>query len=575
MCQECSPGSYSSLAPASITCSSNGDNASCLCANASGLSSGAFSARPGYAGAQCEWLIAADAEIKLQFPFFDFGASPGISFDSVTINACSSADCTTKTEIATLGATVWGVSYKGYFYRSLTGVSPTADFNPVSGYYYCDDSYAQLPAGFEVAPNTADSRAVSWKSPGRWGTSCMVLSDGTSWATEDAYYSYPSDCGSYQLVSNTGAGSFEFGGSGSGSGSGSGPMSYRVSSCDRLILIRRAATCPTGIECKDVGSSDGMYSPAYCSTYAPGGANEGRCQQDGMCGPCSCSCRAECPDPMLVVKEADCLGIASTYTSSTGFLQVILSVSPYASGGMNYYHLPGFQAQWSLMGAAACTPCPAGTSSPSTGASYCSPCAAGTFAPTTGSVACGPRCGVGYYSTTRGESTFFSSTCYPCPRDFDSPTGSSSAANCTCAAGFFGPHGGPCEPCPAGTYKKDVGVAAECRPCPVPGQWSPPRSVDEDYCVLIPQQHDCCNDGRGDWEEKRLSKLNASWGGRMYRHCALDFTLKELRQRRKDMLPPRFKTGGLGKLMQPDVFEVWACVKCIVCPLLRILVCND
>lgn len=77
------------------------------------------------------------------------------------------------------------------------------------------------------------------------------------------------------------------------------------------------------------------------------------------------------------------------------------------------------------------------------------------------------------------------------------------------------------------------------------------------------------------WEEYRTSKLNASWGKQTYKHCALDFTLKELRQRRKNMLPPRFKTGGLGKLMQPDVFEVWACVKCIVCPLLRILVCND
>ena len=47
----------------------------------------------------------------------------------------------------------------------------------------------------------------------------------------------------------------------------------------------------------------------------------------------------------------------------------------------------------------------------------------------------------------------------------------------------------------------------------------------------------------------------------MYKHCALNFTLQELRQRHKNMLPPRFKTGGLGKLMQPDVFEIWACVE--------------
>ena len=47
----------------------------------------------------------------------------------------------------------------------------------------------------------------------------------------------------------------------------------------------------------------------------------------------------------------------------------------------------------------------------------------------------------------------------------------------------------------------------------------------------------------------------------MYKHCYLNFTLSELRQRGKDFLSPKFKTGGLGKLMQPDVFEIWTCVE--------------
>ena len=69
-------------------------------------------------------------------------------------------------------------------------------------------------------------------------------------------------------------------------------------------------------------------------------------------------------------------------------------------------------------------------------------------------------------------------TCQPCPLNFGSPIGSTSVSNCTCAPGFVGPAGGPCTPCPSGTYKKDTGSAAACTPCPVAGQWSATRSVD-------------------------------------------------------------------------------------------------
>jgi hypothetical protein len=72
-------------------------------------------------------------------------------------------------------------------------------------------------------------------------------------------------------------------------------------------------------------------------------------------------------------------------------------------------------------------------------------------------------------------------SCDLCPKGFDS---SANSTNCYCAAGFFGPAGGPCEPCPTGTYKVDAGFAAACTPCPRSGQWSPMASAYPQNCIF-------------------------------------------------------------------------------------------
>ena len=98
---------------------------------------------------------------------------------------------------------------------------------------------------------------------------------------------------------------------------------------------------------------------------------------------------------------------------------------------------------------------------------------------------CQPRCGSGYYSEEVGATTFFSSKmCNQCPEHSTAPIGSSSASNCTCLEGYYGPAGGPCEPCPSGTYKSSIGSAAACTPCPRSGQWSPKASNHEENCVF-------------------------------------------------------------------------------------------
>merc|ERR1711966_296032 len=92
-----------------------------------------------------------------------------------------------------------------------------------------------------------------------------------------------------------------------------------------------------------------------------------------------------------------------------------------------------------------------------------------------------------FLSTTIGENVFFSDTCMTCPQNFTASAGSTSVADCTCAAGFFGPPGGPCQPCPAGTYKATYGSATTCTPCPKDREYSPTRSISLDDCMVKPK----------------------------------------------------------------------------------------
>ena len=188
-----------------------------------------------------------------------------------------------------------------------------------------------------------------------------------------------------------------------------------------------------------------------------------------------------------------------------------------------------------------CTNCPGGKFSETPGGSSQSTCA---------------DCVAGTYSVLAGAGS-----CTSCPRNFDSPAGSTSLANCTCAAGFFSPSGGPCAPCPTGTYKNISGSAAACTPCPLPGQWSPKASAYADNCIFKGLADSEVREVQVPWYTYRLSKLQPTWGSPEFKHCELNFTFHELRQRYKELRPPIFKTGGLGPLMQHDHFEVWICIE--------------
>ena len=47
-----------------------------------------------------------------------------------------------------------------------------------------------------------------------------------------------------------------------------------------------------------------------------------------------------------------------------------------------------------------------------------------------------------------------------------------------------------------------------------------------------------------------------SWGSSLFVKCELQYSLQQLLQREKAGLPPRHRTGGLGRKIQPSIFEV-------------------
>lgn len=86
-----------------------------------------------------------------------------------------------------------------------------------------------------------------------------------------------------------------------------------------------------------------------------------------------------------------------------------------------------------------------------------------------------------------------------------------------------------------------------------PSRLSPCEPVEKVVKVQVP------------WYTHRLSKLNNTWGFHEFAHCELNFTMRELRNSFKESQPPNFKTGGLGILMQPNLYEVWVCIEMHYC----------
>ena len=175
----------------------------------------------------------------------------------------------------------------------------------------------------------------------------------------------------------------------------------------------------------------------------------------------------------------------------------------------------------------------------------------GKFSKVPGSATCEPRCGPGFYSTTSGESSFFSDTCLPCPSNSESPVGSSSISDCKCSTGFFGSDGNPCHPCPTGSFKAEIGAADGCTACPKKDQWSPTQSVSSDDCMVIPKPK---------VSEKCPQPRIVHFGEPQYAKCILPWEWTHLFHGYKENTI-NWRQGGLGRLRVKGRFETWVCIK--------------
>ena len=145
-------------------------------------------------------------------------------------------------------------------------------------------------------------------------------------------------------------------------------------------------------------------------------------------------------------------------------------------------------------GDAACTDCPASSSSPegSTAATdctcnagytgpdggACNACVAGKHKAQIGSGSC-TNCASGTYSTK--EAAMSSSVCTGCPADSSSSAGSDAGSDCTCNAGYTGLDGEACGTCEASKYKAAAGDAA-CSECAASSS-SPEGSTASTNCT--------------------------------------------------------------------------------------------
>ena len=142
------------------------------------------------------------------------------------------------------------------------------------------------------------------------------------------------------------------------------------------------------------------------------------------------------------------------------------------------------------------------------GAAFCRNCGAGTYRKDINSPAC-TLCPNGTFSEAIGATDV--TACSPCPASYPVNTttlpGAMNSSMCFCPPGYKGPGRGPCTPCPATTFKSDVGpqdctpceegsynaeeAAWKCTPCPL-FSTSPIGSV-ESNCTCVSGYRDIAN----------------------------------------------------------------------------------
>eukprot|EP00729_Bicosta_minor_P029369 gene29369-28732_t len=127
-------------------------------------------------------------------------------------------DSVVKLNIKKLSDRAYEVEYAGKLYGVLDKTDPRKDYDSNSG---CQVGYLRLPAGANVAPDTAAIRNNIVEKH-VWGTHCLVLSNGNSYNVKGRG---AGNCGNGQLLAKG--------------------NTYAVPSCARRVLYERVAATTT------------------------------------------------------------------------------------------------------------------------------------------------------------------------------------------------------------------------------------------------------------------------------------------------------------------------------------------
>jgi len=152
------------------------------------------------------------------------------------------SNCVNQTDTTrNITVTVSGISY---VYATLGGGSVTAD--PTS--QYCQPSSFRLPPGWDIAPNNDASKTVI--STYSWESACLVLSDGSSYATDWGLGKTTCPRAGTLVKSSDGC--------------------YTANQCNLRILIRKSPpVCGNGVvegteQCDDKNTANGDGCSSTC-----------------------------------------------------------------------------------------------------------------------------------------------------------------------------------------------------------------------------------------------------------------------------------------------------------------------
>ena len=243
------------------------------------------------------------------------------------------------------------------------------------------------------------------------------------------------------------------------------------------MLLTTCAACPVGWWKAGAGDECALC-PEHSTTAAEGAASIDACEcvpGRYMANATAHGC-ASCPADTFKhwLGNAACTGCPGN-----------ASAPPGSNASSACRCRPGFAGE----DGGTCAPCGAARYKEAAGSADCSVCPPNTTSPAASTALSACQCLPGFVGPLPcrlcPHDTFaLNGTCANCPLHSQSLPGAPDRAACRCRLGFHGPHGGPCAPCPHGTFR---GPGNEtCHPCGEHRNTTSQASSSAAACLCVP-----------------------------------------------------------------------------------------